>query len=375
LIFPHNSVTIREAIIELLNSAPPRECGGFVIFNGKRDIDFVQYALDPNGLLLSWPPQEGEKERLLQCEACLIKQGYSRIIPSDVGLPLPEQISAMQKGQYMILDDGLYGQAGRDAEEVANLTFYLLSNVFGMSVKDVVAITLEKESNDLYNADKFIQKEPQFKNLEIFYKAEEIIKKHSATLKRKRTQLLLYDDYGVPDIRKWNEEKKYFINSVIVPKLGIFNLSETKLHEIMEFIEDVCNDDLVQSGPEQSSENLREPTPIEFEARCSEVLKKQGWTTRLTKSSGDQGVDIVAERNGITLVFQCKLYNNPVGNKAVQEAHAGKDFFNADLGIVVSNAAFTQSARELAASLKIILLHHSQLEEIDRVLITNARGK
>ena len=98
------------------------------------------------------------------------------------------------------------------------------------------------------------------------------------------------------------------------------------------------------------------------------MLQGQGWKTRLTKRSGDQGIDIVADRGGVTVVIQCKKYSDPVGNGAVQEVHAGKGFLSADLGVVVSNAEFTRSAKELASVLGVLLVHHSELGDFDRLL-------
>ncbi len=81
----------------------------------------------------------------------------------------------------------------------------------------------------------------------------------------------------------------------------------------------------------------------------------------MTAVTGDQGADVLAERNGVRLVLQCKLYNQPVGNKAVQEVYAARNFQGCDIAAVVSNAAFTPSARQIAATTGVHLLHHDQL--------------
>lgn len=47
-------------------------------------------------------------------------------------------------------------------------------------------------------------------------------------------------------------------------------------------------------------------TPTEFEERCAEAMRLAGWSAQKTKASGDQGVDVIAERNGISVVLQCK---------------------------------------------------------------------
>lgn len=97
-------------------------------------------------------------------------------------------------------------------------------------------------------------------------------------------------------------------------------------------------------------------TGREFEEYCAGFLKKRGFRkVRITKASGDQGVDILARRHGRTYAIQCKLYQKPVGNSAIQEAYAGMQYYNCDRGLVMTNSTFTKGARELAESTGIEL--------------------
>jgi restriction system protein len=64
---------------------------------------------------------------------------------------------------------------------------------------------------------------------------------------------------------------------------------------------------------------------------------------------------------------QCKLYAQPVGNKAVQEALAAQRYYATDHAAVVSNAAFTRSAVQLARSAGVLLLHVSDLDRLDHL--------
>lgn len=105
-------------------------------------------------------------------------------------------------------------------------------------------------------------------------------------------------------------------------------------------------------------------TPLNYEKSITIKLKSLGFNARTTKASGDQGADVIAKKNGISFAIQCKKYSKPVGNKAVQEANAGRDFYNCDYGVVVSNAGFTKSARQAANACKVILLNDTQLEKL-----------
>ncbi len=66
----------------------------------------------------------------------------------------------------------------------------------------------------------------------------------------------------------------------------------------------------------------------EFEEFIALLFKKIGYSSQVTKQSGDQGLDVIAIKNGSKIGIQAKCYSNTVGNAAIQEAVAGKSFYN-----------------------------------------------
>lgn len=99
-----------------------------------------------------------------------------------------------------------------------------------------------------------------------------------------------------------------------------------------------------------------------YEYRCSKFLKKRGFNrVRVTKGSGDQGIDIIAYKGRKKYGVQCKYYTYPVGNKAVQEAYSGAKFYDCDRSAVLTNSTFTKSARELAGKIGVDLWEHNQI--------------
>ncbi|MCQ2004176.1 restriction endonuclease [Rhizobium sp. NRK18] len=98
-----------------------------------------------------------------------------------------------------------------------------------------------------------------------------------------------------------------------------------------------------------------------FETWVAEALNGFGWLAEVTRGSGDQGIDVIAEKAGKKLGLQCKLYGTSIGNKAVQEAHAGKAYYGLDAAGVLSNATFTASAKELATVTGIGLFSHHDI--------------
>jgi restriction system protein len=113
-------------------------------------------------------------------------------------------------------------------------------------------------------------------------------------------------------------------------------------------------------------------SPQEFEHYCAAVLREMKWKARVTQASGDQGVDIVAEKRGMRIVIQCKKYSKPVGNRAVQEIVAGIAHEGARRGVVVATSDFTPAAVKLAASNQVLLLRRADLRRIDRLLARSA---
>lgn len=86
----------------------------------------------------------------------------------------------------------------------------------------------------------------------------------------------------------------------------------------------------------------------EFEKLIYDLFTRNGYKCTLTKYTGDQGVDIIAE-NGIDIIaIQTKSYNTPVGNHAIMEVVAGKNYYKANRCIVITNNIFTKSAKDLA---------------------------
>ena len=103
----------------------------------------------------------------------------------------------------------------------------------------------------------------------------------------------------------------------------------------------------------------------DFEYFCAGLLEKRGYKdVEVTTGSRDYGVDILAKKDGISFAIQCKCYSTPVGVKAVQEAYAGRDYYDCMIGVVLTNQYFTAPAIEAAAKLKILLWDRTYLENM-----------
>lgn len=107
-----------------------------------------------------------------------------------------------------------------------------------------------------------------------------------------------------------------------------------------------------------------------FEEFCCTILRFNGfYNVQMTKSSSDYGVDILAEKDGITYAIQCKCYSDKVGNKAVQEAYSGKSFYDRMVAAVLTNNYFTNAAIETAKANNVLLWNRGYLSKLMKALV------
>jgi restriction system protein len=199
-----------------------------------------------------------------------------------------------------------------------------------------------------------------------------LIDRHLDTLARRRISLVTIDHYGIPDTKAWDRELRSFIKKVIAPAL-----SETDLRLVAPDGDlGSALAGLIDKRVSARSEKLEtqmefdpDMTSAEFEQWCAARLAKLGWRARTVGGSGDQGADVLAERGGRRVVIQCKLYQSPVGNKAVQEAFAAMTHYSADLAAVITSSEFTPSARRLSATTGVVLVLHSEIDRFDELLV------
>lgn len=89
----------------------------------------------------------------------------------------------------------------------------------------------------------------------------------------------------------------------------------------------------------------------DFEFFCADLLRAQGFIdVEVTRGSGDFGVDILAEKDGVTYAIQCKRYSGPVGVEAVLRTYGGLAYYERMVGAVMTNQYFTSPAVDAAKS-------------------------
>ncbi|MCL2171372.1 MAG: restriction endonuclease [Defluviitaleaceae bacterium] len=176
----------------------------------------------------------------------------------------------------------------------------------------------------------------------------------------------------------WFAEKNHAEN-VAEELKSIYNRSEVMDRGSVSLEEKTSSDRNAYDTPKQNTMFLTTPSHLtvfdvdnmngtEFEILISVLFEKMGYLTEITKKSGDQGIDVIARNDILSIGIQAKCYSGTVSNSAIQEVVAGLRFHKCDKGMVITNRHFTKSARELAEANNISIwdrdLLTSKLEEL-----------
>lgn len=146
------------------------------------------------------------------------------------------------------------------------------------------------------------------------------------------------------------------MNTFLIPVLGI-GLCVVFLFLIRHYIR--------QYRLNRRLGRLDEMEGHDFEYFCAELLEDNGFVdVEVTRGSGDYGVDILAEKDGVTYAVQCKRYTSPVGVQAVQQVYAGRDYYDRMVGAIMTNQYFTAPAVEAAKKLKILLWDRGYIDSM-----------
>jgi len=191
--------------------------------------------------------------------------------------------------------------------------------------------------------------------------------RHKAHLARNFNRTIIPNEYGAigtKSIENWRNEVIRFLDSINPPEYLFkkINHYEDAIEYISQLTQSYVRELEDQSDASVNFENITDPNV--YEIACAKELEIHGWQALVSPIGADQGIDIRANKEGLHIVLQCKLYSNPVGNKAVQEALSGKAFDNANFAVVVAPNGFTRSAVELADSTGVLLVSHNDLKNL-----------
>lgn len=116
-------------------------------------------------------------------------------------------------------------------------------------------------------------------------------------------------------------------------------------------------------------QDLQKLTPSQFEEYIAKLFKSLGYEAKVTGGKGDGGVDVVAEKDGLTHFIQCKKFINskvPVG--AVRDFYGAiADRVDGGKGYFITTNIFTLDAEKFAEDKPIELIDKFKLIELMRL--------
>ena len=103
----------------------------------------------------------------------------------------------------------------------------------------------------------------------------------------------------------------------------------------------------------------------DFEYWCADLLRHNGFSNvQVTQGSGDQGVDILAQKDKKQFAIQCKRYNKSLGNRPIQEVNTGKTIYGCTVAAVMTNQYFTKGAVDAARAVGVQLWDRDVLSKM-----------
>ncbi|HVC35974.1 MAG TPA: restriction endonuclease [Candidatus Dormibacteraeota bacterium] len=95
---------------------------------------------------------------------------------------------------------------------------------------------------------------------------------------------------------------------------------------------------------------------IQFEHRVAGLLKNQGYTNVRLTEEYDYGVDIIANKDGITWGIQVKRYSGLVKADAVRQVVTALKKYDCDRAMVITNSIYSMVAKDLASRNNCVLI-------------------
>jgi len=103
----------------------------------------------------------------------------------------------------------------------------------------------------------------------------------------------------------------------------------------------------------------------DFERLIYRLFEAIGYKVEHIGHPKDQGGDLIINKGSERIVVQAKRYiASNVGNKAVQEVVAARNYYNCNGAIVITSSYFTREAMSLAKANNTRLINKKELQQL-----------
>lgn len=100
---------------------------------------------------------------------------------------------------------------------------------------------------------------------------------------------------------------------------------------------------------------------LSFEHYVAKLLRANGFHDVTLTETYDFGVDIIAEKDGVRWGIQTKCYAGMVKADAVRQVVTGLKLYGCDRAMVITNSAYSKTARQLAGANDCVLVDRTAL--------------
>ncbi|MDD2446029.1 MAG: restriction endonuclease [Clostridia bacterium] len=158
------------------------------------------------------------------------------------------------------------------------------------------------------------------------------------------------------------DKMKIFIKTLKEKGLKIKEIND--LEYILKVFIDNKEESIIKGGFSFNENKFSSLSGTEFENLLVKLFESIDYVVEHLGSVGDQGGDLILNKDGERILIQAKCYTNNIGNQAVQQAVAAKKYYDCGRVMVIGTADFTREAVDLARANNVELMKKKQLQEL-----------
>ncbi|HOI60014.1 MAG TPA: restriction endonuclease [Candidatus Pacearchaeota archaeon] len=158
------------------------------------------------------------------------------------------------------------------------------------------------------------------------------------------------------------DKMKIFIKTLKEKGLKIKEIND--LEYILKVFIDNKEESIIKGGFSFNENKFSSLSGTEFENLLIKLFESINYVVEHPGSVGDQGGDLILNKDGERILIQAKCYTNNIGNQAVQQAVAAKKYYDCGRAMVIGTADFTREAVDLARANNVELMKKKQLQEL-----------
>jgi len=161
----------------------------------------------------------------------------------------------------------------------------------------------------------------------------------------------------------FNKDKmNIFLKTLKEDGLKIKNMDD--LEYILTHFINKKEESLLRGGINNDQKYFNSLSGKEFELLLVRLFESMGYIVEHCGKIGDQGGDLIINKGQERILIQAKRYSGSIGNKAVQEAVAAKNYYDCNRSVLIGSSDFTSEAIELAKFNNVRLIGKKELQEL-----------